>query len=428
MRRRSIRVSLLLLLLLPAAAAGAHPPRARAGSASRTTPSAALDRSLSQTLSGVGGASSAEVIDLGSGQVLFSAAADRRRMPASVEKIYTTSTALSQFGPRGILSTEILGAGRTDFHGVFRGTLYLRGGGDPTFGSAAYDRHAYGTGATIERLVANLRSATGITAIQGTIIGDAGWFDTHPGTSATGYAVSSYLEGALSGLAFDRGFADEQDSSFQSDPPLFAAQRLASALRTAGVRLLHGTQVRSGRTPGSAAVLAAVHSPSMQTLVRLTNTPSDNYLAEMLIKDLGAAVGGRGSTAAGAAVVRAQLVRRFEIHPRVVDGSGLSRQDATSPSEVITALRSLASSGPFVSSLAVAGESGTLEAGLQGTPAQGRCRGKTGTLHDVASLVGYCTSRLGRRLVFAFLENSVDPVAGHASEDRMAVALARYSG
>jgi D-alanyl-D-alanine carboxypeptidase len=65
---------------------------------------------------------------------------------------------------------------------------------------------------------------------------------------------------------------------------------------------------------------------------------------------------------------------------------------------------------------------------LQGTAAQGRCRGKTGTLHDVANLVGLCTARNGHQLVFAFLMNSVDPVGGHALEDRMAVALAKYTG
>jgi D-alanyl-D-alanine carboxypeptidase/D-alanyl-D-alanine-endopeptidase (penicillin-binding protein 4) len=69
-----------------------------------------------------------------------------------------------------------------------------------------------------------------------------------------------------------------------------------------------------------------------------------------------------------------------------------------------------------------------MQIGLQGTAAQGRCQGKTGTLSDVANLVGYCTASDGHRLAFAFLMNSVDPTTGHALEDRMAVALARYNG
>ena len=64
-----------------------------------------------------------------------------------------------------------------------------------------------------------------------------------------------------------------------------------------------------------------------------------------------------------------------------------------------------------------------------GPSAQGRCRGKTGTLHDVANLVGYCTARDGHTLAFAFLMNGLStPTAGHSIEDRMAVAVAKYNG
>lgn len=420
MDRFLIRASIVLALLSPAAAA--------ASAFVRSSPQSSLAHGLAGTLASVGGSSGAEVVDLGSGRILFSSAPNSRRLPASVEKVYTTSTALSQFGPGGTLSTRIFATGRTDSHGVFRGVLYLRGGGDPTFGSASYDRFAYGTGATIQRLVATLRHQTGIRAIQGAIVGDGTYFDSRPGTPATGFAVSSYLEGVLGGLSYDRGFADEHGSSFQDDPPLFAAERLRDALRAGGVSVPNGTPVRIGRTPSNAVSLATVHSPSISTLVRLTNTPSDNYLAEMLLKDLGASAGRRGSTAAGAAVVARQLATRFGIHPRVLDGSGLSRADATSPADMIAALRGLSSDRTFVNSLSIAGETGTMQAGLAGTAAQGRCQGKTGTLHDVASLAGYCTTRRGRRLAFAFLENAVDPVAGHASEDRMAVLLATYTG
>jgi D-alanyl-D-alanine carboxypeptidase len=89
----------------------------------------------------------------------------------------------------------------------------------------------------------------------------------------------------------------------------------------------------------------------------------------------------------------------------------------------------MAKSVPFVNSLAIAGETGTMQYEMQGTPAQGNCRGKTGTLHDVANLVGYCTARDGHILAFAFLMNGLsDSNAGHAIEDRMGVAVARYNG
>jgi D-alanyl-D-alanine carboxypeptidase/D-alanyl-D-alanine-endopeptidase (penicillin-binding protein 4) len=167
----------------------------------------------------------------------------------------------------------------------------------------------------------------------------------------------------------------------------------------------------------------------MATLIKLTNTPSDNFFAETLLKDLGAKYGGAGTTAAGAAVVRALVASRFGIHPRLNDGSGLSRSDFTTPRQVVTLLSHLASNADFVSSLAVGGETGTLQHEMNGTIAQGRCEGKTGTLRDVANLVGYCSGEDGHTIAFAFLMNSVlNTDTAHKLEASMAVSLARYNG
>jgi D-alanyl-D-alanine carboxypeptidase/D-alanyl-D-alanine-endopeptidase (penicillin-binding protein 4) len=421
---RSRRRSLALVGLMFALAVGAGSGTAEA----RTSPQAALSASLGKLFSAAGGGGGGLVRDLTTGRTLYSRKADIRRLPASVEKIYTTSTALARMGASGTLTTRILGVGQVS-GGVWSGTLYLRGGGDPTFGSASYDRYAYGTGATIQTLVANLVRQSGIKAVSGRIIGDESYFDGNRGTVATGNALSTDVEGELSGLAYDRGFADEQGSAFQARPPLFAAQQLAGALRAHGVKILSGLRVGAGRTPGAAVPLASVSSPRLATIAQLTNSSSDNYLAEMLLKGLGARYGAAGSTLAGAAVVRAQLAASFRIHPALDDGSGLSRDDRTSPRDVVTALTGLASNAAFVGSLSIAGVRGTMQTGLAGTSASGRCQGKTGTLHDVANLVGYCTAADHHRLVFAFMLNSLsDAAAGHAGEDRMAVAVARYSG
>ncbi len=417
------RAFALLIAACALSLAAASAAAASTASAQRT-----LRNVLSRSLSAAHGASGAYVVDLTTGQALFSAAAGQPRIPASVEKLYTTSTALLRFGPDTTLLTRIFGAGTTDPTGGWHGSLYLKGGGDPTFGSSSYDNFAYGTGATMQRLVANLVRQAGISSVHGSIVGDESYFDSLRGTPPTGFQASSDLEGLLSSLAYDRGLADEQGTSFQTHPAQFAAQRLAGALRGAHVSVPRSTRIVSGVTPIGARLLATVNSPRVSTLIRLTNTPSDNFLAEMLLKNIGARFGGRGSTAAGAAVVRSQMAQSFGIHPRLEDGSGLSRNDLTSPRDVVTLLRSLASNAAFVRSLSVAGVSGTLQAGLQGTYAQGRCRGKTGTLHDVANLAGLCTSEDGHQLAFAFLMNSVDPVNGHALEDNMAVAVAKYAG
>lgn len=387
----------------------------------------ALQSELQGDMNSIGGASGALVVDLKTGQTLFSDAAAAGRIPASVEKVYTTSTALLRYGASGRLQTDVLGIGTVGRHGGFHGRLYLRGGGDPTFGSLSYDQFAYGTGASVQQLAANLKHA-GITAIYGSVIGDESYFDSLRGTPATGFAFSPYVEGLLSALAYNRGFANGLGSAVQNRPALFATQQFVDALRADGVNVASSTPIYTGHTPKRARLLAHIHSPKMSTLTRLTDTPSDNFFAEMLLKGLGAKFGRGGTTADGAAVVLAQVARSFKIHPQLDDGSGLSYSDSTSPDQVVKALTALANNRAFVSSLSIAGETGTLQAGLAGTPAQGRCRGKTGTLSDVANTVGYCTARDGHTLVFAFLMNRVDPTAGHSTEDRMVVHVEQYDG
>ncbi len=402
-----------------------------AGPAAAQTPQAAqrtLQRALRAGVKSAGSSSGVSVVDLSAGRSLFSAAAGVARLPASVEKLYTTSTALLRYGPNATLTTSILGLGTEGPRGAWYGTLYLRGGGDPTFGSAAFDGNNYGAGATMQRLVANLVRATGITELKGRVVGDESRFDSVRGTPATGDQPSQYVEGELSALAYNRGWANLYGTAYDYHPALTAAANFVNALRTAGVKVPAKTPISAGKTPADARPLANVHSPRMATLIKLTNTPSDNYFAEMLLKDIGAQFGAGGTTGDGAAVVRAQVAQSFGIHPRLDDGSGLSYDDHTSPRQVVTLLARMAGDSDFTNSLAVAGETGTLQGEMQGTIAQGRCRGKTGTLQAVSNLVGYCRARDGHTLAFAFLMNSIDPNYAHPIQNSMAVALARYNG
>ena len=65
---------------------------------------------------------------------------------------------------------------------------------------------------------------------------------------------------------------------------------------------------------------------------------------------------------------------------------------------------------------------------MRGTAARDACRAKTGTLSHVSALAGYCETRDGGRVAFAFLMNGVYPSGARCLQDRMAAALARYSG
>jgi D-alanyl-D-alanine carboxypeptidase/D-alanyl-D-alanine-endopeptidase (penicillin-binding protein 4) len=184
---------------------------------------------------------------------------------------------------------------------------------------------------------------------------------------------------------------------------------------------------RTSVTPGGARELAHVDSPTIATLARLTNRPSDNYFAETLIKDLGARLGGAGSTAAGARVVKTTIAR-FGVRPTVVDGSGLSFADRTTARQVVTfliGLRRGSAGGAFDGSLSGACRSGTLGGRMCGTAASGNCRGKTGTLPGVSALSGYCRARNGHTIAFSILMNGVDVGRARVRQDNMAAAIAR---
>ncbi|MFL5822346.1 MAG: D-alanyl-D-alanine carboxypeptidase/D-alanyl-D-alanine-endopeptidase [Solirubrobacteraceae bacterium] len=422
MRRLVQTLGLLAAVLLTA------PPPAGAHStgALRT-----LRARLSRDMGRIGGASGAYVVDLTKGVVLFSDSGSVRRLPASVQKLYTTTTALERFGPNARLRTSVLGRGWRGARGVWHGALYLRGGGDPTLGWASFVHATYGsTGTTVQMLVSNLIHQAHITAVHGAIIGDESYFDSRRSTAESGFRPDSDMEGQLSALAFDRGFATPGSTDYQSHPALYAAQQFASALRSAGVQMRSTIRIASGRTPRGARLLTIVRSPRVSRLIRLTNTPSDNFMAEMLLKGLGASFGRGGTTASGAAVVRSELSRVFGLSPRFNDGSGLSYADSTSPRQIVTLLRAMAGNRVFRRSLAIGGRTGTLQDSMRGTAAQGHCQGKTGTLHAVANLSGYCQARDGHNLAFAILANSVgSPDYVHSVEaNDMAVALAEYDG
>jgi D-alanyl-D-alanine carboxypeptidase/D-alanyl-D-alanine-endopeptidase (penicillin-binding protein 4) len=376
---------------------------------------AGTKRALARQMARAGASSGAYVVDVDSGRVLYSKRANVARMPASVQKLYTSSTALLLYGADGRLTTEVFAGSLPDATGTMVGDLVLRGGGDPTFGSAATDA-----------LAAQL-AAGGLVRVVGRVIGDESEFDAFRGVPSSRYAPTSDV-GPLSALAFNHGRTGKRRPYWQRTPAWFAADQFTKALRRAGVKVTR--KPRAGLLPAGMTPLATWTSPPMATIVRWMNQPSDNFIAETLLKGLGAKFGEVGSTAAGSAVV-SSTVRRFGVAPAVVDGSGLSRYDRTTPRQVVRLLAGMDASEvaeEFDASLAVVGRNGTLYRRMRGTPAQDRCHAKTGTLHDVSTLAGFCTTVGGQRLAFAFLMNRVWPLSAHALQDRMTVALARYRG
>ena len=361
-------------------------------------------------LARAGPATGAYAENLETGRVLVAVREDTGRIPASVEKLFVTATALLRWGPDAELFTRVVTDAELEPEGRVGGNVWIVGGGDPVLSDEK-----------LGNLASNV-AGHGVRRIDGGVRADDTLFDRRRGTPRTAFAPDGDLGGRLGSLLLGRGF--------QPDPAAYVARRFVRMLRAQGVTVIGRTG--KGRAPGEeeASELAVMPSPPMAALVRATLVPSDNFLAEMLLKGLGAAFGGGlGTTVSGAQVVNLTL-RPYGITPQIVDGSGLSRANSTTPREVVRLVARMedqAFATTWRRSLAVAGRTGTVHDRMRGTPAAGRCRVKTGTIDGVSNLAGICDTH-GGVVGFAWLMNGVSTYSARRLQDRMTAALARYEG
>ncbi len=113
-----------------------------------------------------------------------------------------------------------------------------------------------------------------------------------------------------------------------------------------------------------------------------------------------------------------------------MDGSGLTRSDRASPTQIVGLLRAMRGTPvgeELIQDMALAGHEGTVADRMHGTAAYGRCRTKTGTLTGVSNLSGYCFNRDGRMMIFSVLMASVHNLSlAHYEQDQIAAAVASY--
>jgi serine-type D-Ala-D-Ala carboxypeptidase/endopeptidase (penicillin-binding protein 4) len=209
-----------------------------------------------------------------------------------------------------------------------------------------------------------------------------------------------------------------------TDPVRFAAHVLADALAARGVVIEGGvsvvrdaadaTAIREGRvTPSNPLTVTPITvwtSPPMSEIVAAILQPSQNWIAEQLVRTLGAEKRGEGSWRAGVAAQTTFLFGTVGIDSaalRLQDGSGMSHQNLVTPRAIVQLLdhaRSAPWRDVFRTGLAGPGVPGTLSTRLPHL--QGRLAGKTGTLSNVNALSGYVTTWDGRELIFVFLSNA----------------------
>ena len=345
-----------------------------------------------------------------------------RTMPEEINRIVTDRLAELLLTPsadadanllaEGVAPDRIHRVGRGELDGsVWRGSLLLVGRGDPTLSSKGL--------AALARQV----KAAGIRSVTGAVLGDESYFDslrTAPGWKSWFYINESP---PLSALTVDRAFYGGRT---WRNPALGAAVAFRAALRRAGISVAGAAGTGLARDGG--VPLASVESAPLATILRWMDRASDNFTAELLLKQLGTLVAGQGTTAAGATFVSQTLAGAGVplAGVRIVDGSGLSQLDRVTARELAGILEAAWADDELrpvlLAALPVAGVNGTLSDRMRRPPARGNVVAKTGTTATSSALSGY----VRRRYVFSVLQNGhpVSALWARRAQDRFATVLA----
>jgi D-alanyl-D-alanine carboxypeptidase/D-alanyl-D-alanine-endopeptidase (penicillin-binding protein 4) len=392
--------------------------------------------------------------------------------PASTMKLVTTYSALQLLGPAFTFRTEVYADGPVS-NDALRGTLYLRGGGDPKL--------------VVEDLwlLVNRLRGFGIRDIRGDIVLDKTMFDplSHDPGEFDGEEGRAYNVGPdallvnfksiaitfvpdpvakvarvmivpeVAGLKAPRtvpaveggcgnwrgrlgaDLDDPMDLHFRGAYPLACGERaiyLGALEHTSYFRAVFramwqregGTwtgKVREGPVAATARLVAAQESPPLSSLIRDINKFSNNVMTQQLFLTMGAAGGEPGNPVRGATAVRNLLSARGIDVPGLVleNGCGLSRVERISAGGLASVLADAWKSqwmSELMTSLPVSGVDGTLKA--RNMPV-GAAHMKTGLLEDTRAVAGYVLAASGRRYVVVGIINHPNARFGTGAHDAL---------
>jgi serine-type D-Ala-D-Ala carboxypeptidase/endopeptidase (penicillin-binding protein 4) len=462
--------SAILLLVLVLQAAGCASAGAMAGSAAPTPASALAIRieaiidapPLHRTSWGI------LITDAATGTVLYSRNAERHFIPASNMKLVVGAVALDRFGPDHRYRTELRAASRT---GGDVSRLVAVGAGDPTWSARFHDTSAAVFDSMAVRVASAGIHRIGELIIDASLFRDEA---VHPtwevsdlpgiyappvdafaaaegtfrlalaGDSVVGVAGSAQVVSPLrqplratvltdtagAPTVVRTDYTARRDTIFISArvgvrvadtvtlavtrPAESAAAAFADALQRQGV--MTGS-VRVVRDSAEAAqlrdgtvVVAVLASPPMVQIVEGILRSSQNWMAEQVLKTLGAEFAGEGSWRAGQTEQRRYLETVVGVDSGALvlrDASGMSAQNLLTPAATVALLdhaRSQPWGEAFRSALPQPGLAGsTLSGRLQGL--EGRVFAKTGTISNVNALSGYFLTDGGRDILFSVVSN-----------------------
>jgi D-alanyl-D-alanine carboxypeptidase/D-alanyl-D-alanine-endopeptidase (penicillin-binding protein 4) len=426
-----------------------------------------------------------EVRSLDTGETIYTHNADELLNPASNVKLITAATALAKLGPEFRFATDF-SCSEPISHGECH-TLYIRGRGDPTL----YTERIFGIAGELQHR--GLKRIGDIVVDDSYFDAERegpGWEQEHGGDrpymAPTGalsvnhntvaiYVSPGDVEKSRARIELEpssdyfivenkvhtadrKGRARLLPRSFGEsghqrivvsgrlplgrdtavfykkvdNPPVYAGETFKAIFRARGIAA-HG-KVRQGSVPDDAVRIYVDRSEELGSIVREMNKVSSNFVAEQLIKTIGAEVKGTPGTWGKGIASAEEYLASIGIQKGAYvmkNGSGLNDTNRFSAGQLAALLTWVATKTDFypelAASLGIAGRDGTVRSRMDGTVAEGRLRAKTGTLESVTALSGYVRCADNETLVYSILTNDISPRRHSpyiAAMDSLAVAIA----
>ena len=328
-----------------------------------------------------------KIVAVRTGEVIYEKNPRKLHHPASTTKLFTAATALARLGSDYRFETTLYVDADADTQVIQN--LYLKGRADPVLQSRDIVT-------LVDALLEN-----DVNLIQGDIVVDATYLDTVREGPGWMWDDRPLLISALS----IRQIEPEPGTRSRA---LACGHLLKNELEQKGIEVIGN--VVPGTVPLDARPVAEHLSPPLADILKSMNKSSDNWIAELLFKAIGAEVMGEPGTWTKGRDAVNEFLEEITGEPpahRFVDGSGLSRYNLLN-AELLTQLlvsmhHDFKLMPEFLASLPIAGVDGTLRNRMQGMSGEKVLRAKTGTLSGVSALAGYTTTADGEVVAFGIL-------------------------
>lgn len=397
-------------------------------------------------------------------KILYQMNENKNFTPASLMKIFTASALLDLLPPSLQFTTSFMVENKPQ-NSILKGSLYLKGGGDPGFVSES-----------LWNLINNLKR-TGLKKIEGDLIVDDSRFDTKGRGERLPRPSHSSYDAPVGALSFNWNTAnlylrpgkkvdeplqiiiDPSSSYFTSTdnhtntvktrkkqnisvqrqeqnnlreslkitgalplyhpeiliyknilyPSIWTGWNTVDFLKQRGIHITG--EIKQGKTPNKAIVLAEWKSRPLTEYITMMMKHSNNFMVEMLLKNMVVELKKKtGNLKDGLKIIRKHIqklgIKSEEYH--LVQASGLSRKNKVTPQHILTVLKYWLNhplQPEFESAFPLAGEDGTLKKYFTKSALKGRIHAKTGRINGVTGLAGYLITKTGEKRIFVFIFN-----------------------